>query len=41
MFLGKDVDFEDDLEDLGDPVGGKDDEETNEGTSDHFFTFFL
>ena len=29
------------LEDLGDPVGGKDDKEADEGTGDHFFAFFL
>lgn len=40
-FLGKDVDFEDDLEDLGDPVGEEDDEKTGQGAGNHFFAFFL
>ncbi len=35
------IDFEDDLEDLGDPIGEEDDKEAREGASDHFFTFFL
>lgn len=39
--LTKDVDFEDYLEDLGDPVGEEDDYKTGEGAGKHFFAFFL
>lgn len=39
--LTEDVDFEDNLEDLGDPVGEEDDKEAGEGAGDHFFAFFL
>lgn len=31
---------EEDFEDLGDPVGGKDDDEANDPLSEGFFTFF-
>ena len=36
-----DADFEDDLEDLGDPVGEENYEEASERTGDHFLAFFL
>ncbi len=39
--LGDNVDFEDDLKDLGEPVGDKDNDKTGQGRGDHFFTLFL
>jgi hypothetical protein len=39
--LTEDIHLEDDLEDLGDPVGEEDDEKASEGAGDHFFAFFL
>ncbi len=39
--LTQNVNFKYHLEDLGDPVGEKDDEEAGKSAGDHFFTFFL
>lgn len=39
--LTNDVDLEDNLENLGDPVSEEDDGKTKEGASDSFLTFFL
>ena len=41
MFLGEDVDFEDDLEKLSYPIGEEDDEESYQSTSYHVFAAFL
>lgn len=39
--LGDDGDAENDLKKLGKPVGEEDNAKAGEGTSNHFFAFFL
>lgn len=41
VVLAEDIYFKYNLEDLGDPVGEKNDKEAREGAGDHFLTFFL
>jgi len=41
LWLAEDVDFEDNLEKLGDPIGSKNNKETYESAGDHFFTLVL